>query len=287
MTSVILGIAAALSGGVYDFLSRFPSRDVGPVPTVLCVTLFGLVPLSLYMFAGEVEISLVWSKLWLVAAAGIFFTLATLALFAAFARGPMTVVAPIVGAYPALAMIFAVAGGARPSLAQWLSVLCVLAGVVVCARSGEAKQDQDGALATGTMGSVIALALISGVCFAIAITGVQASAPIFGAVATVWLGRIFGLIAVSLIYLARCPGAPLPTRWLPLFALMGCLDIIALGALTAAGNLPSPEFTTVISSGFGVVTVILARIFLKESISRLQLAGMAMVFGGVAALSAL
>ncbi len=115
MSSVILGLAAALSWGVYDFLSRFPSRAVGPIPTVLAVTFFGLLLLSAWMVIGGDGITIVWPKLWLVAVAGIFFALATLALFAAFALGPMTIVAPIVGSYPALAMLFAVAQGARPN----------------------------------------------------------------------------------------------------------------------------------------------------------------------------
>jgi drug/metabolite transporter (DMT)-like permease len=161
-----------------------------------------------------------------------------------------------------------------------------MAGVAVCAQSGSQDRDQN-MLAKGKMSTVIGLALLSGVCFAIAITAGQVAAPIFGEIATVWLARIFGLLTIGLIYLVSSPGAPLPTNWLPLLALMGCLDITALGALTVAGNLPSPEFATVISSAFGVITVILARIFLKEKISRRQLCGMVMVFGGVAALSAL
>jgi drug/metabolite transporter (DMT)-like permease len=286
MNSAILGIAAALSWGVYDFLSRFPSRAVGPIPTVLYVTLFGLVLLTRWVLLGGTDIAIVWPKLWLVAVSGILFAIATLALFAAFARGPMTVVAPIVGAYPALALIFAVIEGARPSAWQWLAVACVLVGVVIAARSGR-HDGEPGALGKAEMRIVIGLALLSGLCFAIAVTAGQAAAPIFGEIATVWLARIFGLATIGLIYLLVSPGSPLPTRWLPLLALMGALDVTALAALTAAGKLPSPEFTTVISSAFGAITVILARIFLKEPISRLQLGGMVLIFGGVAALSAL
>ena len=46
---------------------------------------------------------------------------------------------------------------------------------------------------------------------------------------------------------------------------MGCLDVAAFGAITAAGNLPDPEFATVVSSAFGAVTVLLARAFLKDA----------------------
>jgi drug/metabolite transporter (DMT)-like permease len=49
--------------------------------------------------------------------------------------------------------------------------------------------------------------------------------------------------------------------------------------------LPDPEFATVVSSAFGAVTVLLARAFLKEPIAPAQLAGMVLIFGGVAALA--
>jgi drug/metabolite transporter (DMT)-like permease len=46
MNAALLGLVAALSWGVHDFLARFPSRAVGPIPTVLAVTVSGLIVLS-------------------------------------------------------------------------------------------------------------------------------------------------------------------------------------------------------------------------------------------------
>ena len=219
MSSVILGLVAALSWGVYDFLSRFPSRAIGPIPTVLAVTFFGLVLLSAWVAVGGGGVTIVWPKLWLVAVAGICFALATLALFAAFALGPMTIVAPIVGSYPALAMLFALTQGARPSAAQWLAVACVMVGAVIISRSG-GRYEHSGELAQGEMRRVIGLAALSRLCFAIAITAGQAAVPVFGDVPTVWLARIFGLIAIGLIYCGarpvrscRCAGSPCSRSW--------------------------------------------------------------------------
>lgn len=286
MSSVLLGLVAALSWGVYDFLARFPSRAVGPIPTVLAVTISGLVVLSAWVLIWGGGVTIVRPELWLVAVTGIFFTLATLALFAAFALGPITIVAPIVAAYPALAMVLAVAQGARPGALQWLAIGCVLAGVVVASRSG-GRHAESGELAKGELKIVLYLAVLAGVCFAIAITAGQAAVPIFGDVETVWLARTFGLLTIGLIYLWRSPGAPLPLRWLPLLGLMGCLDVAAFAAITAAGNLPSPEFATVISSAFGAITVLLARVFLQEPLAPAQLGGIVLIFGGVAALAGL
>lgn len=286
MSSVILGLVAALSWGVYDFLSRFPSRAVGPIPTVLAVTFFGLLMLSAWVVIGGHGVTIVWPELWLVAVAGIFFALATLALFAAFALGPMTIVAPIAGSYPALAMLLALTQGARPSALQWLAVSGVMVGVVIISRGGGRYEDS-GELTKSDMRTVLGLAGLACLCFAIAVTASQAAVSTFGNVQTVWLGRIFGLLVIGLIYLWRSPGAKLPWRWLPLLALMGCLDVAALAALTAAGNLPSPEFTTVVSSAFGAITVMLARAFLKEPLAPTQIGGIVLIFGGVAALTAL
>ena len=70
-----------------------------------------------------------------------------------------------------------------------------------------------------------------------------------------------------------------------MLGLMGALDVTALGTVVAAGNLADPEFATVVSSTFGAVAVILARLFLKEEIAPAPLGGMVLIFGGVAMLA--
>src|SRR5262245_30909619 len=100
MNSVLLGLAGALSWGLHDFLARFPSRAVGPAPTVFCVTLAGLLFLSLWLVIGGGEIGSDWGKLWLPALSGVALALATLSLFTALALAPLSLVAPIAGSYP-------------------------------------------------------------------------------------------------------------------------------------------------------------------------------------------
>lgn len=252
MSAVIFGLAAALSWGVYDFLFALSLACRGPDPHGSCRHFLrprGAQRLGPHRRQRDHDRL---AKA-LAPIAGIFFALATLALFAAFELGPITLVAPIVGAYPALAMLFAVAQGARPSAWQWLAIACVLAGAVITSRSGGRYEDS-GELAKGETKIVLGLAILAGIGFAIGITAGQTAVPIFGDVETVWLARIFGLLTIGLIYLWRAPGAKLPPRWLPLLGLMGCLDVVALAALTAAGDLPSPELTTVVSSAFGAIT---------------------------------
>jgi len=104
MNSVLLGLVAALTWGLNDFIARFPARVVGPIPTVLAVTFTGLLVLSAWLLLDGGTIRIVWPSLWLVALSGVCFTFGTLSLCALLARGPMSLVAPIAGSFPALAI---------------------------------------------------------------------------------------------------------------------------------------------------------------------------------------
>jgi drug/metabolite transporter (DMT)-like permease len=164
MNSALLGLVAALAWGLNDFLARFPSRAVGPIPTVLAVTAAGLIVLSARLLLGGAVLNIVWPSLWLVAFSGVFFALGTLSLYAALARGPISIVAPIAGSFPALAMIFAVAQGARPTLTQWLSIGAVMAGVAIVARSG-GHYEASGELQPGKLKNVLGLAFLASFCW--------------------------------------------------------------------------------------------------------------------------
>jgi drug/metabolite transporter (DMT)-like permease len=286
MTPVLLGVVAALAWGVHDFLARFPSRAVGPIPTLFWVTAFGFILISAWLAASGVPVDIDWSKLWLPALSGIALALGALSLFAALALGPISLVAPIAGSYPALAMIFAVAEGARPSLPQWLAIVAVIGGVLIVSRSGR-SYEQSGDIAPGKLSLILALSFLASLGFATALMSGQAATPIFGEVETVWIARSFGLVTVAGICLWKRTDCIPPRRWLPLLALMGALDVTALASVTAAGTLPDPAFATVVSSAFGAVTVVLARIFLREPISPIQLLGMVLIFAGVAGLASL
>jgi drug/metabolite transporter (DMT)-like permease len=67
----------------------------------------------------------------------------------------------------------------------------------------------------------------------------------------------------------------------PLLALMGFLDAFALGVVIASGALDRPEFAAVAASTFGMVTIILAWLFLKELMTPSQWLGVAITFGGI------
>jgi drug/metabolite transporter (DMT)-like permease len=285
MNAALLGLIGALSWGVHDFLARFPSRKLGPTNTTFVVTATGFVALSLWILFDGTPDRLAWPSSWLAAVAGIFSALAMLALFTALTLGPVSVVAPIAGAFPAPALLFAIVDGLRPTLVEWLAMTAILAGVALVSQSGERHQAA-GAIEPGKLKSVVGFSLLASLSFAVSLTAGQAAAPVLGSLETAWLARVFALLTVALVYLRPSVKWQRPGRWLPLLAFMGCLDVLALTTVMAAGHMPNPAIATVVASSFSAVSVVLARIVLKEIIVPLQLIGMVMIFGGVAILAA-
>jgi drug/metabolite transporter (DMT)-like permease len=98
------------------------------------------------------------------------------------------------------------------------------------------------------------------------------------------IGRAVALAAI-LVLLARRGGPALPARGLiGILALMGALDALALGLVTASGGLPHAEYAAISSSLFGVLTVLLAAWFLRERVRPAQWLGIVAVFSGIAGL---
>jgi drug/metabolite transporter (DMT)-like permease len=143
----------------------------------------------------------------------------------------------------------------------------------------------------------IGLALGAALSFAATIVVAQQASHLYGELQTVALSRWVSLAACALLLLVRreapeapggAPGAPrIPLRWWPWIGLQGLLDGGAYIALLAGSQGPGAEITVVVGSGFGAVTVLLARFVLREAMTWAQWAGIAAIVGGVAVLSGL
>jgi drug/metabolite transporter (DMT)-like permease len=274
----------ALGWGSADFIARFTGRALGHEVALLGMLSVGAVVLSLLVWASGTP--LVWhpAGLWLLVATGIGIMVATLLLYWGLARGPVTVVAPIVGSYPALNVVLALVLGVRPTALQWAAMAAVLAGVILVAAA--ARAFEDGTTYTRRdLRKTVRIALGSSVSFAFAVAAAQGATAVYGELQTVWAARWISLAAVALLLALRRRRPAIPGRWWPILALQGLLDGGAYLALVAGSEGPGSAITVVVASGFGAVTVLLARAFLREAMTWGQWAGVVLVVGGVAVLS--
>lgn len=118
-----------------------------------------------------------------------------------------------------------------------------------------------------------------------AVVAGQAAAPIYGEIQTLWMGRLASLATLVLIFAARRRAPGLPVRWWPFLVAQGLLDAGGDITLFAGSQGDNAEVAAVTASTFGVITVLLAWVILRERINGRQWLGIFLVFIGVVVLS--
>ena len=284
MNPALWGGMTALGWGGADFIARFTGRALGPDLALFGMLGIGAVVLTIFQWQWGGP--LVWDAAgwWLLLGTGIGVAAATMLLYWGLARGPISVVAPIVGAYPALNLALAVALGVTPSAIEWAAMAQVVAGVLIVARSGAAEAP--GGPSRRDLTRTVWIALASALGFALTVAAAQGAKEIYGELQTVWLGRWISLACVALFLAGRRKPPLVAMRWWPWLAGQGLLDAGAYVALLAGSQAVGSSVVVVVASSFSAVTVLLARIVLKEAISRPQWLGIALIVTGVAVLSA-
>ncbi len=282
MNPAFAGALSALSLGTADFACRFSTRAVGAPAALVVVLTTGAVLLSLWIFATGTPLTWPAEGLPFVALNGVSTTVMTLLLYKALARGPISVAAPIVASHPVLVVAFWVVMGTRPGALQWVAMAVTILGAIIVAATAEKNATPaDRKALNGT----IALSCAAALAYTGLVIGGQAATPYYGPLQTLWLGRLFSLAPALLVLLAVRGRGLGQWRWWPFLVGQAVLDAGGYLALFAGSTGPGSEIAAVAASGFGAVTVILARLVLKEPMGWVQWLGVAMVTGGVAALS--
>lgn len=244
--------------------------------TAICTVFFGSIIILLVMiWATDTTVDIKEGALLLSGLPGVTFALASMALYNAFALGPVRIVAPIIGAYPILSVIWAVLQGAHVSFGQTLAVFAVIAGVafvVTVADNSDLQQDRSQAI----LWSVVACVAFS-VSFAVG----QAAAPLGNTLTLNLIIRSSALISLLIIGVSGNKFKRLNPSLLPVLGLLALLDTIAFGLVTGAGHYSDPQYASVSASTFGMVTIILAWIFLKERLTVQQWLAVSVVFGAI------
>lgn len=285
MNPALWGLLTAFGWGGADFIARFTGRAMGHHAALFGMLLVGSLVLPLLLWLLDQPLTWRAEGWWLLLATGVGIMVATLLLYWGLARGPVTMVAPIVASYPAANLVLEFALGARPSGLQWAAMLAVMAGVVVVARSAHAIDHGDG-IPRETLRGTIAISLCAALGFAVAVAAAQHATPFYGKLQTVAMARWISLAAICLVMLWRRAPLVMPLRWWPLIVLQGLLDGGAYIALVMAGASENAAIAAVVASCFAAITVVLARLILREAMTWPQWGGIVVIIGGVAMLSA-
>ncbi|MCU0826685.1 MAG: DMT family transporter [Tabrizicola sp.] len=282
MLALGFGLTAAILWAVHDLLARKLSQGAPLLPIMVMVMATGcivLVPVTLVIGGWSLMTGLAWT---LAALSGFAVVLAMGSLYKAFSLAPVRLVSPIVGAYPMLSLGIAVLQGREVTSADWLAVLAVCVGIAIVALASRSDAPEGYAASPAL---ALGWASLSMIGFALTFALGQEAARQGADLPVILVSRVVAL-ATSVALLIWYGSSLAPQRGqLAVLALMGCVDAVALGLVTAAGVLPRAEYASVSSSLFGVLTVLLATWFLKERVRLVQWLGIATIFAGIGALS--
>lgn len=268
--AALLALLSSLSWGTSDFMGGLAARRVGAVRVLAVSYPAGAVLitfLALVIIPGEWS----WSTVTIGLIAGIVGAVAIGLLYAALSRGQMGIVSPIT----------AVLSGAVPVvvgvvLGETLSILALagvaVAGVAVVLVSRESGPHRRTPL------RAVALAAGSGLAIGIYLS-VIGTAPAESGIWVATMGRWFSTILVLgillvLVQRSRPRNTTVPSTYPWSLALAaGALDAIANAVFQLAAQRGLLAIVAVIGSLYPAATVILARVLLKETLSRIQLVG--------------
>jgi drug/metabolite transporter (DMT)-like permease len=286
MTAVLGGVVAALAWGSADFVARFTGGAVGHVRALFGMLTASAVVLSGVVYVMDLPIADTSRGWWLVLLTGVGLTVATLLLYQGLVRGPVSIVAPIAGTFPAFNILLALILGIRPGGLEWLAMATVIAGVVIVARSA-GHFEARGVHSRSELRRTVFIAIAASFGFAVTVAAGQEAGEVYGDVQAVFLGRWVSLVCCVLLLAVRREMPRIPPRWWPALAAQGVLDGAALVAVVAGSQGAASAVTAVLASTFSAVTVVLARLFMREVMSRGQWLGIGLIIAGVMTLSGL
>jgi drug/metabolite transporter (DMT)-like permease len=274
MRSIGLALGASLSWGLADFFGPLKGRTLGALRVLVYVQLGGLVAIALVVAirgkgpAGAATL--------LAIPAAISGTLGLYAYYRAIAVGAISIVAPIAGISAAIPVAVGIASGDRPSAWQWAGIATSLAGVFLASR----EKDGGRGVAAG-----VGLALLAAIGFGSYFPQMHAA----GNADFWWASLIFRVTSTSVILAVvaiRRPALGVTALQVPILALIGIGDMLGNLFFAAASTSGLVSITSVLASLYPIVTVAMARIVLKERVSRSQEAGVVLTLTGVALISA-
>ena len=276
MMALAFGLIAALCWGIHDVTVRRISQTAPLMATLLGVLVVGAIFQTVVLtvtggFAPLPRQAVIYSVL-----AGFAFTLAGACLYGAFQRGPVRIVAPVIGSFPIMALALAALRGTPVGLTEWLAVLAVVLGITVVAVFSDAADEDYPAL-----GPTITLSALSAFGFFATFALGQEAARMADDLPSILVTRLAAVaVLLPVMLVMGLPLIPGRNAWL-FVGIMGVLDGIALLCVLSAGDMPAAEYAVVASSIFGLVTVVLARIFLGETMTRAQWLGCLLTFAAI------
>jgi drug/metabolite transporter (DMT)-like permease len=273
-TTAAYGMAAVLAWGTSDFLGGYATRRANAFLFTTVVNLGGLLVVGTLAFATHAPFPPERSVAW-VLAGGISGGAGLAIFYRALSSGRMGLTAPVAAVLGAsIPAVFSMFTEGLPGRIPLLGFFLAATGLWLITRS------EDGSKPEG-----IGLAVLAGIGFASFYLCVRQA----GNVSAFWIAaltRTGGLLITGLIVLLHGKFreiTPAGVRW---GVVTGCIDSLGTMLFVYASQAGRLDEAVVISSLYPAVTVLLARLFLKEHFTRWKFVGLLAALAAVPMIAA-
>jgi drug/metabolite transporter (DMT)-like permease len=273
--AILLALLSSAMWGGSDFLGGLISRRRPAILVLAWAEMFGVAictVAAIVLDAWHGPIGWIWCGL----AAGSAGSLGLWCYYVALASGTMGVVSPIASLGVSVPVFVGFLSGESPAPSQVAGIVAAVVGIVLTSGpelSGDASNRP------------VVLAIAAGLLFGGFFLAMHAGAEI-NTVMTLWAMRAGMTAFFFLMAIARRTAAGVSAADAGLIVIVAASDLLANLFFAIASTLGFLSITSVLSSLYPVVTVLLARVVLHERLRPVQLAGVAVTMTGVGLITA-
>ena len=281
-----------MSLGVSDVIGGLAGRRLGPLRTTTGIHLTGAALIGIYLLATMQPLGGA-RELLLSAAAGLLLAFSALCFYAGLSWGRMAVMSPV--SFAAIAVLTFTVGllrGERPSGLALAGAALIIPAVVLVARPARTPRPFDRGDSQRRLGLAgeVSLSLCAGggfVAFQILLLEIGVDAGPAPLLVVRCVGGFLGLAALAALRGRSPAGTARPPRRRAVLAVIsaGTLLLVSHALLIEALNRGFLSVVGPITSLTPAFTVLGARIFLREHVSRVQAAGMVVIIVGLVMLA--
>jgi drug/metabolite transporter (DMT)-like permease len=284
--AILAGLGGMVGWGAADFFAKKTIDNIGDLRTLFWAQLIGIAPLLIAILLNpDVPKINTYDPLFLILF-GIVGALSYLPLYSAFGKGKVSIISPIFASYSVVVVVLAaIFLNAHISGLQWLAIFIVFAGVLLLSIDPSEIRQALGKKGQLTGGVPQALTALVGYSFWLMFLDKFLN----GREWLFFLLIIRSIAVLTLLIYSAVIGTSLSVKdrglWKYL-ALIGLFDVAAFSAVSYGfSHTDFIGVVTVLSATFSIPTIILAYLFLKERVSRLQVGGIAVILAGVVIIS--
>jgi transporter family protein len=266
--------------GIYDFLGGVYTKQIGPFKAFFWSQLAGLISVSLLLFVFPISLNVPILVIVLLPVAAILYSAGYLFFFKGFEIGNISIVAATMNLWAVFTMLFAfIFVGQRLSTIEFLGVLMIISGITLASLNWSDIRNQSFQLSSGVKEAVLG-AFFFGVFWNIS----EVISEEIGWLLTtlfVKLGIVLFLLLFSFLIKRELGLKKTTTKTKYMVGLMGIIEAGAVAVVNYGLTIGDAILITPISSALSIVTIILAIIFLKDKVTKLQGIGILTAIAGI------